>query len=170
MVLKKLSLNALVFRTQVRPTDVAAIGRIVAETGFFSIAEVAVAVELVAERLSKGAESGYEFIVADDHGAVAGYCCYGEIACTVGSYDLYWIAVAPPWQRCGLGRRLLVEAEQAIADRQGRHIYIETSSRSQYAPTRSFYENNNYEIAATLKDFYGDGDSKVIYRKIVRQG
>ena len=35
---------------------------------------------------------------------VVGYACYGPIACTVASYDLYWIAVDPQFQRHGIGQ------------------------------------------------------------------
>ena len=48
------------------------------------------------ERLEKGAASGYEFVIAEDDSSMVGYACFGEIPCTVGSYDLYWIVVDPP--------------------------------------------------------------------------
>jgi hypothetical protein len=47
----------------------------------------------------------------------------------------------------------------------GRRIYIETSSQAKYAPTREFYRRCGYEPEAVLKDFYADGDDKLIYVK-----
>ena len=68
---------------------------------------VDVAIELVDERLSKGTASGYYFLFAEREGLTIGYACYGPIACTQHSYDLFWIAVDVRHQRSGLGRHLL---------------------------------------------------------------
>ncbi|MEO8495963.1 MAG: GNAT family N-acetyltransferase [Planctomycetota bacterium] len=153
-------------RSQVTPSDRDAVRRIVEATGFFRPDEVDVAVELVDEALAKGEEtSGYYFIFAELDGSVAGYACYGPIACTLGSYDLFWIAVDPSWQGRGLGQVLLREAERQILQRGGRHIYIETSGRPQYTPTRAFYERCGYEVAAVLAEYYDRDDDKVIWRK-----
>ena len=46
-------------------------------------------------------------------------------------------------------------------------VYIETSSRDQYDPTRRFYVNSLYSQAALLEDFYAPGDAKVIYFKVL---
>jgi ribosomal protein S18 acetylase RimI-like enzyme len=154
------------FRLQVNSTDRDAVRQIVTATKFFRSDEIEVAVELVDERLAKGEASGYEFIFAEYDTTLAGYACYGPIACTLGSYDLYWIVVDPKWQRRGIGKCLLDESERRIAAFGGRHIYIETSGRPQYAPTRDFYKRCGYEIAAVLPDFYEPSDDKVIWRKV----
>jgi ribosomal protein S18 acetylase RimI-like enzyme len=153
------------FREHVTPEDEARVRDIVVSTGFFSPAEVEIAVELVQERLAKGVRSGYEFLFAEQEGRVAGYACYGEIAGTAGSYDLYWIAVHQRCRGLGLGRVLLFEIEQRIALAGGRRIYAETSGRAQYLPTRSFYEACGFIAEATLADFYAPGDDKVVYSK-----
>lgn len=154
-------------REHVVPADASAVREIVASTGFFHDYEIDVAVELVDERLAKGPASGYFFIFAEQDGRVAGYSCYGPIACTSHSYDLFWIAVHKDFQRQGLGRLLLVESEKRIAAAGGRRIYVETSGRDQYEPTRSFYEHCDYTREATLAEFYGPGDDKVMYVKVV---
>jgi GNAT superfamily N-acetyltransferase len=155
-------LPAADFRYEATPNDVSAVRSIVESTRFFRPDEVDVAVELVEERLAKGDASGYHFIFAESGGRTIGYACYGPIACTVGSYDLFWIAVDRDAQGQGLGRLLLAEAERLIQDRGGRRIYIETSGRPQYLPTRRFYERCGYAVAAVLPDFYDAGDDKVI--------
>lgn len=157
----------LSFRTEPRPADCAAVEALVRDTGFFTPDEIGVAVELVQERLNKGIASGYEFLFAERNGQLLGYTCFGLIACTRASYDLYWIAVAPPYQGSGIGRALLEHSEALIQQAQGRRIYIETSSRAQYAPTRAFYTRCGYRQEALLEDFYAPGDAKVIYCKIL---
>ncbi|MBI4579128.1 MAG: GNAT family N-acetyltransferase [Planctomycetes bacterium] len=129
--------------------------------------EVDVAVELVDERFHRGPASGYSFIFAEMAGRVVGYACYGPIACTAFSYDLYWIAVHKDCQGRGFGRLLLREAERRIAAAGGRRIYVETSCRQQYLPTRAFYEHHGYVREATLADFYGPEDAKAVYVKPV---
>jgi GNAT superfamily N-acetyltransferase len=141
--------------------------QIVRSSGFFSAAEIDVAVELIDDRLKKGETSDYHFAFADDDaaGRTMGYTCFGEIACTLGSYDLYWIAVHNDDRGGGIGRLLLNESERLIKLRKGRRVYIETSSRALYEPTRQFYLHCGYTIDAVLQDFYSPGDGKVIFVK-----
>lgn len=156
-----------IIRDYLRPEDRKAVQRIVAATDFFRPDEIDVATELVDERLAKGKSSGYEFVFVEIAGVVAGYVCYGPIPCTLGSFDLYWIAVDPKWQRCGLGQRLIFETERKIKGWNGRHVYIETSGIPKYASTRAFYERCGYSVVAEMPDFYAVGDSKVVWRKVV---
>ena len=153
------------WREEVRPADVEAVRALVAATGFFSAEEVAIAAELVAERLEKGAASGYEFVIAERNGALAGYSCYGQIPCSTVSWDLYWIAVAPGGQGSGLGRRILALSERRIAEAGGLACYAETSGRDLYVPTRAFYQRTGYDTAAVFEDFYGPGDAKYVFVK-----
>ena len=43
----------------------------------------------------------------------------------------------------------------------GKIIWIETSSRAIYLPTRKFYEKKGYAVQAELTDFYAPGDNIV---------
>jgi ribosomal protein S18 acetylase RimI-like enzyme len=160
--------SEIALRDVVTPRDVAAVRDIVERTGFFRPDEVAIAVELLEERLARGAASGYQFVLADVQDVVAGYACFGAIACTVASYDLYWVAVDPQFQRQGIGRLLLAAVESRIVSAGGRRIYIDTSGRAQYSPTRAFYERSGFRCEATLRDFYTAGDDRLIYAKAVR--
>lgn len=155
--------SAVPLRDETQAPDRDAVRRIVESTGYFAPYEVDVAVELVDERLAKGLASGYYFLFAEREGETIGYACYGPIACTRHSYDLYWIAVDAAHQRSGWGRRLLAASEQRIRQAGGQRIYIETSNRAQYATTRAFYERCGYVCEAVLRDFYAPGDDKVIY-------
>jgi ribosomal protein S18 acetylase RimI-like enzyme len=166
------------FRDEPRDSDAAAVSDIVASTGFFHGFEVDVAVELVQERLSRGLASEYFFLFADDPstGRPLGYACFGPIGCTVGSYDLYWIAVHDSQRGRGLGRAIMDEAERRIKAGLpspskphetviGRKVYAETSSTPKYAPTRRFYLASGYQEEGRFADFYAPGDDKVVYVK-----
>jgi len=155
----------LVFRENVLPGDPVAVRGIVASTGFFYDHEIDVAVELVDERLQKGLKSGYLFLFADQGGRTVAYSCFGEIACSDDSYDLYWIAVHEDCRHQGIGKILLKKTEALIAGRQGRAIWVETSGQEKYLPTQKFYLRFGYREEAVLKDFYGANDDKIIYVK-----
>ena len=159
---------ALVFRESVAADDPRRIRELVSATGFFHADEVAVAEELVTERLRLGEASGYLFLLAEDAaGRLAGYACFGPTPCTASSYDLYWIAVDPAFQKGGLGRELSRRCEAIIRQRGGTRLYAETSNRPQYASTRAFYERTGYRLASLLDDFYAPGDGKATYLKVL---
>jgi GNAT superfamily N-acetyltransferase len=157
----------ITFRDVVALPDRDIVRSIVERTGYFRADEVDVAVELVDERLARGESSGYYFVFAEVSDRVAGYACYGPTACTIGSYDLYWIAVDPQSQRHGVGRKLVAEVERRITLASGRRIYIDTSGKPQYEPTRAFYERCGFQCEARLVDFYAPGDDRLLYGKAV---
>ena len=159
------ALDAIELRWQVRPGDVQSVREIAQSTEFFAPAEVDIAVELIEDRLVRGQSSEYHFLFADRAGRPIGFASFGEIAGTESSYDLYWVAVHGDEQRGGIGRRLLNEIESRIAQRGGRRIYVETSSRPLYEPTRQFYLRCDYRVEAVLEDFYAPGDGKIILVK-----
>ncbi len=154
-----------VYRAEASPGDMEAVRRIVDGTGFFRPDETDVAVELVEERLAKGERSGYHFWFAEADNTLRGYVCFGPTPCTVGSFDLYWIVVDSAWQGAGIGRELMRRAEESSREMGGRRIYVETSGKELYRPTREFYERVGYREAARLADFYDVGDDKLIYEK-----
>ena len=155
------------FREEVKESDRETTREIVVSSGFFRDDEVDVAVELVDERLRKGVASGYHFLFAEKDGQTVGYTCFGPIACTLFSYDMYWIAVRKDCRSQGLGKELLRRSEETIARMGGRRIYVETSSQEKYDPTRAFYLRRGYWEEARLKEFYAPGDDKVVYVKVL---
>jgi len=158
----------ITYRIDVTPSDRKEIRQVVESTGFFSEAEIEIAVELVEERLSKGLRSGYHFLFGELVNRIIGYTCYGPIPGAANRYDLYWIVVHHDFRRAGIGKSLMVKTEEAIEKQGGERIYIDTSSRDQYRTTRLFYRSCGYQEEAVLKDFYGPGDDKVIYVKDIR--
>jgi D-alanine-D-alanine ligase len=157
--------NGLDWRTEVVPGDVERVRALVASTGMFTEAEIDIAGELVTERLAKGQRSGYRFIFAERGDWLLAYACYGPIAGTEDSFDLYWIAVAPGEQGRGLGGAVHARAEAAMREEGASHVYAETSASDRYAPTRAFYLHMGFAEQAQLPDFYAPGDGKVIYAK-----
>jgi D-alanine-D-alanine ligase len=159
--------TGIAFRSSVSEKDLAAVRLITESTGFFYPEEVDTAVELVEDRLAKGPRCGYHFLFAEQDGRPVGYTSFGPIACTRESYDLYWICVAKDYRGKGLGTQLLEQTEESIATYGGSRVYIETSARPLYEPTRAFYLARGYSQIAKLEDFYAPGDAKAMYLKIL---
>lgn len=157
----------VLIRDDVRVRDREEVRSLVECTGFFRRDEIDVAVELVDEHLARGSMSGYYFCFVEIGGKLTAYACYGPVACTVASFDLYWIAVSPRFQREGLGRTLIEKVEERIRAAGGERVYVDTSGKAQYAPTRAFYERVGFTCEATLRDFYAPGDDRVIYCKVI---
>ena len=132
-------------------------------TGLFREEEVATAVELLDESLA--GDEDYRFLGAFDGDQLIGYACWGSTPGTVTTSDLYWIVVDRDKQGSGVGTQLLGEVERRLAADGRRLVVVETSTRSDYVPTRAFYEARGYTRAATIPAYYAPGDDLVIYTK-----
>ncbi len=160
---------ALSFRDLLRTGEDSVIRSITDSAGVFYPEEIDIAEELAREHLTRGAEaSGYHFVLAEANGKAVGYACFGPVPGARRRYDLYWIAVAEDAKGQGVGSRLMAEAEARVAASGGVRIYVETSSRPPYVPARSFYLKCGYKVDAVLREYYDDGDDKVIFVKDLR--
>jgi D-alanine-D-alanine ligase len=157
----------VVLRDDLLPIDRGAIEALVRATGFFNAEEEEVAMELVDDRLREGRASHYRFLVGEVGGEVAGYACWGPIAGTAAAADLYWIVVDPRFQGRRVGAALLTASEARMAAEGRTRVYVETSTRAQYVPTRGFYQARGYHLAAELADFYAPGDGNALFLKIL---
>lgn len=158
----------MINKLKIRPMtagDKTAIMHILENTPEFTPAEVVVAGEVLDSYLEDPLRSGYHVFVAEAGGTVVGYICYGPTPLTDGTWDIYWMAVAPQEQRRGIGRALLSFAEDKIKEACGRLSLIETSSKPEYESTRRFHYSQGYELACKIADFYAPGDDKLIFQK-----
>jgi ribosomal protein S18 acetylase RimI-like enzyme len=137
-------------------------------TGVFRESEVQVALEVIDSYFILP-EGDYTALGAFTRGSeLLGYVCYGPTPCTMGTWDLYWIAVSPEAQGSGVGSQLLKEVERRLALKDARLVIIETSSQPQYSKTRAFYAGRGYEVVARVPDFYAEGDDRLILAKRIQ--
>lgn len=146
------------------PADRDRLEAITRTTGLFGDDEIPVALE-VFDAAVAGSDD-YTALGADAGDALAGWICWGPTPCTVGTFDLYWIAVDPAQHNAGIGSLLLAEMERQLAG-VARLVVVETAGRAAYAPTRAFYERRGYTAAARIPDFYAPGDDQVVYTKAI---
>jgi ribosomal protein S18 acetylase RimI-like enzyme len=140
------------------------IAEMVAATGVFRPDEINVALEVFEEAV---AEPGADYFAlgAFDEERLVGFTLWGPTPCTVATWDLYWIVVDSAAQRLGVGRQLMAATEEAIRANGGRLVVVETSSRSDYGPTRAFYESLDYRRAAHIPEYYAPEDDLVVYTR-----
>lgn len=146
----------------VRASDRAAVERITRSSGLFREDEIPVAVEVF--DAAAGGDPSYTALAAEADGRVVGWICWGPTPCTLGTWDLYWMAVDPSLQGTGVGTALIREMEHRLAG-LARMIVVETAGRADYAGTRAFYEARGYRAVATIPDFYAPGDDQIAYVK-----
>ncbi|MBI5885339.1 MAG: GNAT family N-acetyltransferase [Deltaproteobacteria bacterium] len=154
---------------RVRDVDAAdsdAIRAVIKSAGNLTSDEEACAAELLDIYLNDADQRDYGFIAAlDADGMVAGYACYGPRPLASGTYDLYWIIVAPLMRRYGVGRLLVQEVEGRLARLGARLIVAETSGLPEYESTRRFYLGCGFTEEARVKEFYKSGDDLIVYTK-----
>ena len=146
--------------------DRIAIKSILESSGYFYDYEVNIALSLFDESIEKGQqESGYYWIKVIDEDKTVGFTAFGPNPCTTHSWDLYWIAILEKMRNRHFGGLLLSAVEESVAEKKGKILWIETAGRPLYEPTRYFYLKNGYELSATLKEYYGENDDKLVFRK-----
>ncbi|OGF64819.1 MAG: hypothetical protein A2Y62_19440 [Candidatus Fischerbacteria bacterium RBG_13_37_8] len=145
------------------------IQEILTGTGFFSPLEIATALELIDDFLNNPATTYQIFVSADDINpdTVTGYICYGKNPLSYATYELYWIAVAPGYQKKGVGKALMHFFEERIKEERGINILIETSSKIEYESTRKFYLTLDYKQLSIVENFYAPGDARITYIKVI---
>jgi aminoglycoside 6'-N-acetyltransferase I len=135
-------------------------------TNVFSDEEIAIAQELLEIYVNEPNQNDYEiFSYVDEHDKILGYVCIGPTPATQGTYDMYWIAVAPNVHSKGIGTALLRFTEEYIKKKNGYLLLAETSSTEKYFSTRAFYENKGFQLLARIRAYYKRGDDLMIYGK-----
>lgn len=147
-------------------SDKIAFRSILESSGYFYDFEIDIALSLLEESIVKGQEeSGYYWIKIVDNDKIVGFATFGPNPCTTHSWDLYWIAIHEQMRNKHLGGFLLKAVEESVKEKMGKILWIETSGRPLYEATRYFYIKNGYELSASLKEYYGINDDKLVFRK-----
>ena len=139
---------------------------IIRSTANFNAADIAIAIELIDDAISKLAASDYIVeVLEDDSGMVQAYVCFGKTPLTESTFDFYWMVIDSQHQRRGMGLLLFQHVEKRVRNLGGKLLMCETSSLDGYERVVRLYEKLGYSFVARIKNFYREGDDKLIYMK-----
>jgi len=138
-------------------------------TGNFNRAELDFADEVIAIIVGQPDQRDYYSFVAetmsDADAGITGFLVIGPVPATVGSWDVYWIAVQPGSYGKGIATALQLHAEDFVRRRGGYWLLVETSSQPSYERARSFYRKQGYCELARLADYYRPSEDLIIFGK-----
>ncbi len=103
-------------------------------------------------------------------GTIVGAAYFGPEGHSDRVWNLYFLAVSPHQQGTGTGSALVRWVENNLHERGpgvAKLLLIETSSVASFAPTREFYTKLGYVEEARVREYYGSGDDKVIFWKLL---
>lgn len=104
------------------------------------------------------------FTYIDNNKQVAiGYCVPEKL--TDGTYNLLAIGVSQDSQGTGIASQMMNYIEQLLKQKDGRILIVETSSDDAQIGARNFYKKIGYLQAAVIKDFWKDGEDKIVFWK-----
>ncbi len=141
--------------------------QLIADAGVFSDMDIDCVRELLEEYHQAPDHGGYTFLVyrSPDDRRILGMICYGATPLTKGTYDLYWLSVAPQARRSGIARQLFAAMEEDLRALKARMLVIETAGTDGYYAARQFYLSQGAQRQCTIPDFYMPGEDMVMYVK-----
>lgn len=120
--------------------------------------------EMISDYLNNADTQDIWFTYIDNDKQVAiGYCVPEKL--TDGTYNLLAIGVSQDLHRTGIASQMMAYIEQLLKQKDGRILIVETSSDDAQIGARNFYKKIGYTQAATIKDFWKDGEDKIIFWK-----
>lgn len=84
---------------------------------------------------------------------------------TEGTFNLYLIAIDQKFQGKGIGSEMMAYIENLLREKGIRILIVETSSLPEFELTRQFYDNLGYTREAVIREFYQEGEDKVVFWK-----
>jgi ribosomal protein S18 acetylase RimI-like enzyme len=104
------------------------------------------------------------FTYVDDSTPVAiGYCVPEKL--TDGTYNLLAIGVMKDAQGRGIATEMMDYIEQWLRQKGGRILIVETSTDDAQHAARNFYKKIGYVQEAIIRDFWRDGEGKIVFWK-----
>ena len=104
------------------------------------------------------------FTATENHVPVSiGYCAPEQL--TQGTYNLLAIGVRSDLQGKGIGQAMMAYLEEKLRNNGHRVLIVETSGTEAFELTRKFYTQMGYSKEAVIRDFWKEGDDKVVFWK-----
>ena len=104
------------------------------------------------------------WLLSEDTGQIDGFAFARPEEMADGVWNILAIAVSENARGNGVATRLLREMETSL---DARMIIIETTQLPEQLAARKLYQKENYEEEGRVRDYYANGEDKVIFRKVI---
>ncbi|MDF1688383.1 MAG: GNAT family N-acetyltransferase [Cycloclasticus sp.] len=94
-----------------------------------------------------------------------GFAYCAPEAVTLGTWNLLMLWTKEGYEGKGFGKSLVSAVECELKNRNARLLIVETSQLPEFETARAFYEKYGFTFEAEVKNFFDDGDNKLIYTK-----
>lgn len=145
----------------IRRDDVAQIKRIVEAVGLFP----STLLEKMIEPYFTRPDNRQIWIGHQAGQFLAGFAFCEPERMTTGTWNVLAIGVLPQLHGRGIGAELMGHLKRSLADAGERILLVETSSLPEFERARRFYRTLNYTEEARIREFYDDGDDKIVFYK-----
>ena len=136
-------------------------------TGLFEADELEVLKEVIDAFYEGELGEGHCWVVDEKDGELVSVAYFAPEDMADRVWNIYLIAVRQDLQGQRLGGEMLQYVEDVIEKHGGRMVVVETSAMQRYENARNFYKKHCYEEEGRVRDFYKEGEDKVIFRKLL---
>ncbi|MEL6937772.1 MAG: GNAT family N-acetyltransferase [Cyanobacteria bacterium J06598_1] len=143
------------------PNDKAALMDLAGSVELFEPDELATVDDMLTDYF-EGSDEHFWLADEEDQTIVGAAYCVPE-RMTSGTWNLLFIGIHPTFQGQGRGSAIVSHVEQLLTEKGAHQLLIETLAS--FEQTRSFYQKIGYQEEAIIRDFYGVGADKIVYRK-----
>ena len=120
--------------------------------------------EMISDYLNNSNTEEFWFTYIDNNAPISiGYCVPEKL--TKGTYNLLAIGVLKESQGKGIAREMMNYIELLLQEKGARILIIETSSDEAQIVAREFYKKIGYTQEAVIRDFWQDGEDKIVFWK-----
>jgi ribosomal protein S18 acetylase RimI-like enzyme len=136
------------------------VARIYATSRFAEVATYALRMAL------EGEANESQAIVAERAGAVVGLGLFGEVAGTIGTARIHFMAVALDERSRGIGSAICEAALARLEDQGARNVVAELPDEAAFVSGRALLERWGFAPVARVADYYSDGVDMLIFERV----
>ena len=145
----------------IKADDIQGLKRVLDSSGLFPSEYLD---EMISDYFNNADTQDIWFTYIDEDRPVAiGYCVPEKL--TNGTYNLLAIGVSEDSQRKGIANEMINYIERQLKSKDGRILIVETSSDDAQIGARKLYEKIGYTKEAVIRDFWNDGEDKIVFWK-----
>jgi ribosomal protein S18 acetylase RimI-like enzyme len=142
---------------------------VIQQIDLFTEEEIEFMTGLVDSFLNNSQEEGHYWVVSKEQEEVNAVAYYAPETFAHEVYNLYFIGVNPTEQGKGIGSNMIKFIENHLQNLNQRMLLVETSSLPKFEKTRQFYQKQGFTKEAVIREYYKEGDDKIVFWKKLNQ-